>query len=69
MMSTLLEDTTPYRSVSFTPEATQMILIMRAEGTVNREVRSRSPKLMLSSDGSKDRLAVQVVRCCVVAVT
>ena len=46
-----------------------MMLIMRAEGTVNRAVRSRSPKKMLSSDGSKERVAVGVVMCCVVAAT
>ena len=67
MMLALHDDTAPCRSVSLTPEATQMVLIMRARRTVNREVRSRSPKQMLSSDGSKDRLAVRVVRCCFVA--
>ena len=69
MMSTLLEDTTPCWIVLLTPEAARMMLTMRVEGTVNCEVMLQSPKLMMSSDGSRDQLAERVVVCCVVAVT
>ena len=70
LTSTLLVDTAPCRSVSHTSEAARMDLIMRAKGPVNRVVRSRSPKQMVSSsDGSIVRDEVREVMLRVAAAS